>query len=303
MLKILHRKLQSARIRWHRAHSFGIDWFGGAFRPVFEQKHLLTATLRGAGLATVTDLARVRAHRVDILDAAHQDTAEPLAPEDCFSNLPVGRYFIKPVVGEHGRDAGCLVRTDSGFEFNGQTIDASQLISRFAANEPGFLIQRWQDQHSGLAQFSADTLNTLRILTLRRGQSAPRVLHAVLRVGRSGAWLDNFHAGGIALHVDLLSGRTIGPAVRLDRSETYTHHPDNGLALDEQRVPEFAAACALVCRAHALFAEIPTVGWDVAIAPEGPCVVEANLDWDTEIHAFVDPGFRAMLSQQLKRTE
>jgi len=300
MQDVIRRKLHSARIRWHRAHALGISWHGGEYLPLFDRKHLLNALLRGAGLATVTDVALVHPDRVERLDPDEAGEAPNFMPEEFFANLPSGRYFLKPAAGEHGRDAGGLFRTAEGFEFNGRKIEISELIARYSGYRAGFLVQRWQEQHPDLARFSANTLNTLRILTLCRGQGAPRVMHSVLRLGRSGAWLDNFHAGGIALRVDLETGHTIAPAVRLDRTETYAKHPDSVLPLDAQPVPEFDAGCELVRRAHALFDQVPTIGWDIAIAPDGPRIVEANLTWDAEIHAFTDPGFRQHLVEMLK---
>jgi len=300
MLNILRRKLHSARIRWHRAHALGVSWHGGEYLPLFVRKHLLNALLRGAGLATVTDLALVHPDRIERLDPKEPGEASNSLPEAFFANLPSGRYFLKTATGEHGRDAGGLIRTAEGFEFNGRKTDTAELMARYSGCRAGFLVQRWQEQHPDLARFSANTLNTLRILTLCGKQGAPRVMHSVLRLGRSGAWLDNFHAGGIALRVDLQTGRMIAPAVRLDRAETYTKHPDSGLPLDAQPVPEFDAGCQLVRRAHALFDQVPTIGWDIAIAPDGPRIVEANLNWDAEIHAFTDTDFRRRLSQALK---
>ena len=299
MLNILRRKLHSARIRWHRARMLGMNWHGGRYREVFEQKHLLTGLLRGSDIATVSDLAVLRPGSALVLTnvIAAPPNEDPIALLDA---LPDGRYFVKPVVGEHGRKAGSLEKVNAGFELDGKPIEARQIVALQAAGSPGLLLQTWQAQHPEMAALNPDTLNTLRILSLQRRNGAVGVMHAVVRIGRAGAWLDNFHAGGIAMKVDLETGRTAAPAVRLDRSTTYTRHPDSGLALNDRPIPAFARCLALVDRAHALFPGLRTVGWDVAIAPEGPRIVEANLDWDAEIHAFADSGFRSMIDVELR---
>lgn len=300
MLSVLRRKLHSARIRWHRAYFLGLTWHGGAYCPIFERKHLLTGLLRGAGLATVADLAVIGTDFVQVLNHDENHDRLPATPDEFFNGLAHGRYFVKPVEGEHGRDAACLQKSETGFELNGQPVEISELLARYARCKSNLLLQRWQAQHAGLARFSDNTLNTLRLLTVRGKTGTAKVFNAVLRIGRSGAWLDNFHAGGIALQVDLQSGATVAPAVRLDRAETYSKHPDSGIDLDAQPVPDFHAACTLVERAHDLFPEIQTVGWDVAIAPDGPRIVEGNLNWDAEIHALGSPDFRARLASALR---
>lgn len=82
-----------------------------------------------------------------------------------------------------------------------------------------------------------------------------------------------------------------------------SQHPDSGQPLTGIVVPFFRELRELVIGAHSMFPELRSVGWDVAIAVDGPVIVEGNLDWDAEIHAFCDPGFRAMLDRQLKQLD
>jgi len=293
----IRRKLVSARIGRNKATSSGLQRNGGEYLELFGQKHLLGATLRGAGLAAVQDLALLSGRNAFEIGAGPECLS---GVEEYLDGLVPGRYFIKPSVGEHGNGAGCLDADESGLLFNGRNTSTGEIARAAAKSKAGLLLQAWQAQHEDMRRFCPNTLNTLRVLTLQHGDGSVQVLHAVLRVGRKAAWLDNFHAGGIAMKVDLESGRTVAPAVRLDQSETYTHHPDTGMALDAQQVPEFVNLLQLVSGAHRLFLGLRTVGWDVAIAPEGPIMVEGNLTWDAEIHAFTDPDFRAMANQAMK---
>ena len=53
-------------------------------------------------------------------------------------------------------------------------------------------------------------------------------------------------------------------------------HPDTGLAFAGFQLPHWAAATALAVRAHAALPAIAVVGWDVALTPDGPVIVEGN---------------------------
>lgn len=297
MIETIRRKLISARIGRNKASSIGLQRNGGEYLALFGQKHLLAATLRGAGLATVQDLALLSGRNALGMGAGPK---RELNVGEYINGLAPGRYFVKPCVGEHGKGAGCLDADESGLAFNGRRIDSGEIARAASNSKAGLLLQIWQAQHEDMLRFCPNTLNTLRVLSLQHRDKSVRVLHAVLRAGREAAWLDNFHAGGIAMKVDLETGRTVAPAVRLDRNQTYTHHPDTGMALDAQQIPEFKNLLQLVSRAHGLFPGLRTVGWDIAIAPDGPTIVEGNLTWDAEIHAFTDPVFRAMANQALK---
>ena len=46
-------------------------------------------------------------------------------------------------------------------------------------------------------------------------------------------------------------------------------------------VPQWAAVSELVTAAARAFMPLRTVGWDVAITPTRPCLIEGNVTWDT----------------------
>ena len=58
-------------------------------------------------------------------------------------------------------------------------------------------------------------------------------------------------------------------------------HPRTRARLIGYRVPHWPAARDLVERAARAFAPLRTIGWDVAITDGEPCLIEANVTWDT----------------------
>jgi hypothetical protein len=57
-------------------------------------------------------------------------------------------------------------------------------------------------------------------------------------------------------------------------------HPDTGVLFSGFAIPRWHDACALAVSAARQFAPIRTVGWDIAITPTGPVVVEGNFTYD-----------------------
>jgi Sugar-transfer associated ATP-grasp len=55
-----------------------------------------------------------------------------------------------------------------------------------------------------------------------------------------------------------------------------THHPDTGAAIEGRVLPLWPETIAVACRAHAAFAPRAIVGWDIAIASQGPVLIEGN---------------------------
>jgi hypothetical protein len=100
-----------------------------------------------------------------------------------------------------------------------------------------------------------------------------------------GAVVDNFHAGGVAAHVDLETGR-LSAATDLGRCAAVGWrgvHPATGAAIAGRRLPCWPQTKALAIAAHRAFADHVLVGWDVAVLADGPCIVEGNSGPDLDI--------------------
>jgi hypothetical protein len=88
--------------------------------------------------------------------------------------------------------------------------------------------------------------------------------------------VSNVCRGGVAVLVDE-AGRLQNEAI--DQSGTrYEGHPDTGIRFEGRAVPFYDGAVALCRRAHlALAPDLFLIGWDAAITPRGPIILEANL--------------------------
>ena len=74
-------------------------------------------------------------------------------------------------------------------------------------------------------------------------------------------------------------------------------------------LPQWSAIRRLAVRAHQVFADRMIVGWDIALTPEGPMLIEGNSYPDTEflqrVHrqAIGDSPLGPPLAHQLDRLE
>ena len=148
-----------------------------------------------------------------------------------------------------------------------------------------WLVQERLHNDPALAALAgADTLHSARIVTLVNRGGEVEELWAMMKLGLSGGPVDNFHGGelGNALcTVDMESGR-LGPAM-LARPDgcgvTTTPTLPDGRPLEGVLLPHWQAARALVGRAAPAFLPLQTLGWDVALTPAGPVLVECNTRW------------------------
>lgn len=128
-------------------------------------------------------------------------------------------------------------------------------------------------QHPALSALCPNSVNTIRVMTVRAGDAA-ELLFACLRVG-AGADVDNFHAGGMAVGVDLDTGKLMGDAINKD-GQVFARHPVTGVKFDGYAVPMWDEVKRICLEASAVNRYIHVVGWDVAVTPDGPVFVEGN---------------------------
>lgn len=184
---------------------------------------------------------------------------------------PAGRALIaKPADGEGG---GGVRRIDPA-------ADRDALHRRLGALpylDGTLIVQPRVEPHAALGDLALGALPTVRIVTMLDEAGAPEVVSATFRCPTDPAALvDNMKAGGLIVPVAIEDGR-LGLACQGYGGGDHGHHPVTGAPIDGRLLPDWTAACALAARAHgAAFADYALVGWDVALTPEGPILIEGN---------------------------
>lgn len=177
---------------------------------------------------------------------------------------------------------------------SGTCQSAADLAAHLRTFRSGAIIEAFLVQHPELARLNPDSVNTLRIITLRTAAGFETV-GAMLRVGRRGSQVDNTSNGGLACPIDLRTG-TIREALDLsDERRSHDHHPDSGAALIGLCIPYWNECMNLAGNALAAVPRMDFAGIDMAITAEGPSVIELNVDPDRRFAAHLDLPHRRLM--------
>ncbi len=129
-------------------------------------------------------------------------------------------------------------------------------------------------QHPDMNVLCPASINTIRVMTFHdHGKS--RILWMGLRVGNGIHSVDNFHAEGMGVSIDMETGKLVGNAVNKD-NRRFTHHPTTGVAFDGFQIPCFDQVKEMTLKAALEDDHILVVGWDVALSEKGPLIIEGN---------------------------
>jgi hypothetical protein len=206
--------------------------------------------------------------------------------------------FCKPLGGSQG-DGAFPLRIEAGSLYvRDRRISVSELRDRL---DERYLFQERIRQHESVSALHPDSVNSVRLLTFATG-STIELFAAAMRIGTRGKNVDNWAAGGVIVGIDAERGELRGEAFhKPGYGRRVQRHPDSGIAFQGFKIPYFAESVALVSRLHGYLRDIHSIGWDVAITPEGPIIIEGNDDWEGGIPMVLERNFRQRFLEMLER--
>lgn len=167
------------------------------------------------------------------------------------------------------------------------------------------IVQPRLENHPDLADLAQQSLIAIRVVTCRNERDEPEATHAVLRI-----------LGKIEPGWDIAPDTEYGAAIDLrtgalgwltgDRPETclrwYDRHPITDAPILGRRLDQWQDLLDLALRAHAGFPNRILVGWDLALTPDGPVVLEGNSNMDVSFiqRTYRDPIGRSRLGELLE---
>jgi hypothetical protein len=200
-------------------------------------------------------------------------------------------FIVKPSRGVYGqgielfrRENGGLVGSTSGAHAGEDVGSAFFTDARYTC----FVIQERLYAHPKLQELSGtSSIQTIRMWTDVDDQGDSRVVFAVFRAISGDHVIDNFasgETGNLLCCVDRARG-TLDFGLGLGPDgfgwSKITHHPRTQVSFQDFLLPDWDAACALAKRAALLFLPMRTLGWDIALTPGGPKIIEANKRFDS----------------------
>jgi putative polysaccharide biosynthesis protein len=217
-----------------------------------------------------------------------------------FAEALPSTFITKPARGVYGVGFTAWTRTESGFaDHQGRSHTAAELYDRLISNprHRSYVVQERLENHPDIIRLTgSQTLQTVRAATLVEPDGCPRFLYAEWKVAVSPNVIDNFRGGktgNLAVNVGRDSGM-LSQALRRSPDgvgyEAIPNHPDTSLPLEGARLPDWSALADLVVKCAVLFLPLRTIGWDVALTPRGPVIVEGNRWWDPPNAAVLGPA-------------
>lgn len=189
----------------------------------------------------------------------------------------VAACVVKPTQGYGGEGIRRFIRQgDQLIDRQGTPMDVARMRALFGND---FIVQNLVEQSPFIAHLNASSVNTIRIATYRDVKTeAIRLLGAVIRVGAQGNEVDNVHAGGRFIGVDLATG-LIGQRAMDDIGESVTTF--NGVDYKDSllTIPHWDQVLSLARQVAQRNPHHRLLALDIALkSDDQPLLIEANVE-------------------------
>lgn len=175
------------------------------------------------------------------------------------------KFVCKPTGGSQGTDIRVFHIAQDDL-----TNIYAEIMEKYVS---GFMLEEWIEQHSVLSDIYPDAVNCLRIITVYDGKTTDFLTGGVTFSLHSE--IANGSQPSIVAPVDLETGILYKPAATFG-SKLYVNHPTTGKRILGVQLPFWQETIALLMRASQRVPTVGYVGWDVALTPTGPILIEGN---------------------------
>ena len=227
--------------------------------------------------------------------------------------IGTAEIIVKPATGSSGQGLALLRRTsDEQWRMTrrgsppAQSATPAELL---AGHCPGatLVLQPLLQNHSDLAQSAGPMLATFRIVTRRMSDEeddAVAVLSALAELPLTEE--EPMPACWAILPANMQTGR-LGRLSTDIATELEPAMAERARRYDDITIDDLPELALLACRAHRAVIDThgtnlpPMIGWDMALTPSGPMVLELNWNWAVAAHYRTMAGFDPTPSALFRR--
>ena len=200
---------------------------------------------------------------IDLRSASYEEFEEFIRDKEDF--------FVKPPDGQGGKMVEKVIN---------RGIDTRALYGKLISNRQ-FIVEQTIIQHGELNRINGGAVNNLRVLSLLNNGTV-HILGLCMRFSNE---VDEAITSNDIMCRPGPDGVLTGDAYD-DYFNAYKTHPRSGTEFKGFRIPFVAEALEMVKKAALEVPAVRYVGWDVAITPDGPLIIEGNFYPAVGLHQF-----------------
>lgn len=183
----------------------------------------------------------------------------------------IGEVIIKPSIDSCSGQNVNLLNIKHGKDIISNR-PLEDILNEYNKN---YIIQKKIEQHDAYSKLNPSSVNTIRINTYicdGKVYCAP----LAMRLGRNGKVVDNAHAGGIAVGLDIEGN--LKKYAFSEYGEKFDRHPDTNVEFEGYKIPKIAEMVEFTKKYHYKIPHMGIIAWDLTLdKDENIVIIEANV--------------------------
>lgn len=193
----------------------------------------------------------------------------------------IEKMVLKPVLGLMGEEIH-FISLENADSFEKKTESKFDPAISESSEENQYIVQEIITQHPELDRINPHSVNSIRIITFLCRDGTVELLAAMLRTSPSTHPIDNYALGGIVVGINIETGKLKKEGFLKPSYGTFvTKHPVTHIEFQDFQLPCWAEIKQIAVKAQKVFHNLKSIGWDFALTPEGPVIIEGNQQWGT----------------------
>lgn len=207
--------------------------------------------------------------------------------------LDMSNFIVKAIDGAGGKKVLVIKRHEKNYFVNNKLYNRVELTELILSLNR-YIIQEFVVQNNKISKLYDKSTNTLRVLTVREGQSNKiKLIGSLLRVGNDDSKpVDNFSSGGYSFIVDSKTG-IVGEGRRYNNKnktiEVCNTHPDSKSNINGFLIPHYQIIINKLIKTHLSLPEINMIAWDVVVTEKDYKIIEVNNTTDVDVFQIHGP--------------
>ena len=239
------------------------------YYPVLEDKYFFHQLMVGQGFRIPKNLFLIENSSIFNMDTMAYIHEDEFLRKDLDG-------FCKVIDGFGGKMIYRVKVSDKKLKLNDNEMSVPDFL--YFLGKRKFLVQERIVQHQDMDALNPSCINTLRMLTVRTGQTYS-LYQVYSRIGINNNYVDNSLSGNIMIGVNRDTGKLMEYACLLESAganNRLDRHPQTNVVFKDFSIPFYQESVEMVKSLHVLFQQFFMIGWDIGITPEGPIVLEGN---------------------------
>ncbi len=200
--------------------------------------------------------------------------------EDFFDNYCPPEFVVKPGLGVYGEGILFIEKNSPGYS-------GTELFRKLQTHPKYhcFVVQECLQNHPDIMAINSKKgLQTVRVITLIDNDLRVNVVYAFFKFIVGNNRIDN-HKGGelgnLLCEINLQDGHFKVPLLITAKGPvSVPKHPETDREIEGTKLPCWEEICDLAVSVAPNFLPMRSIGWDIALTPEGPKIIEGNARWD-----------------------